>query len=42
MTGPEIGDFQNNGNLGHAANLDMIFMSRGVPYIHVLVTEDML
>ena len=35
-TGPEIGDFQNNGNLGHAANLGMTFMDR------VLVTEDML
>ena len=39
MTGPEIGDFQNNGNLGprlgHAANLDMVFMGRGVPYIQL-------
>ena len=30
MTGPEIGNFQNNGNLGNAANLDMVFMGRGV------------
>ena len=30
MTGPEIGNFQNNGNLGNATNLDMVFMGRGV------------
>ena len=30
MTGPEIGNFQNNGNLGNAANLDMVFMGRGL------------
>ena len=43
MTGAwEIGDFQNNGNLGQAANLDTVFVGRGVPYIHVLVTEDIL
>ena len=34
--------FQNNGNLGHAANLGMAFMDSRVPYIHVLVTEDIL
>ena len=37
MTGPEIGNFQNNGNLGNAANLDMVFMGRGygVPFYYL-------
>ena len=30
MTGPEIGNFQNNGNLENVANLDMVFTGMGV------------